>query len=530
MTDAHATVSRKRGINPIWFVPVVALVLGIWMVVYTLQKQGPEITIVFSTADGIVAGKTKIKLRNVDVGMVESAELGDDLESVVVTASLEKTAKSLLRENTQFWVVRPRIGKAGVSGLGTLLSGGYIQLSPGDGAEGAREFVGLEDPPVTPTGTRGIAVTVTAEKAGSLSAGAPVLYKGYTVGRVETEKFDIEKDLMSYRVFIKAPYDELLTTSHRFWNVSGISFRAGADGIRAEMASLETLLIGGIEVGLPKGIRPGTRAEPGEIFKLYDNYEKVNRRPYRYSLEYVVRFPRSVRGLQPGAPVEYRGLRLGEVERVMVTELTASLEGQGQPIPVLIRLEPGLLEQPDSPAGLETLKKALETAVGRGMRATLATGNLLTGSLFVSMDYFPNAEAAELGTFAGRTTIPTISSGLEGIEQKLTMFLDKLNELPLEATLLEAKNALASLDRLVAGETMQALPASLDDTLAELQVTLASMSRDSELQARLIPMISELDRTLTSLRLLFDTLEQKPNALIFNRTYREDPRPPAGSQ
>ena len=215
MTEAHATVDRKRSINPIWFVPIIALAIGAWMVIYTIQRQGPEITILFSTAKGIEAGKTKIKLRNVDVGMVDSAVLGENLDSVVVTASLEKSAKDLLREGTQFWVVRPRMGKGGVSGLSTLLSGGYIQLAPGQGAVGEREFLGLEEPPVTPAGTPGVTVKLTAEKAGSVNAGDPVLFKGYQIGRVETETFDTEMKLMTYGVFIEAPYDELLTTTHR---------------------------------------------------------------------------------------------------------------------------------------------------------------------------------------------------------------------------------------------------------------------------------------------------------------------------
>ena len=530
MTEAHATVTRKTGINPIWFVPIVALAIGVGMVIYTIQSQGPEITIVLSTAEGIEAGKTKIKMRDVDVGMVDSVALGNDRQSVVVTASLDKAAKDLLREDTQFWVVRPRIGKGGVSGLGTLLSGGYIQLSPGEGAEGRREFVGLETPPVTAAGTPGVTVTLTAETAGSVSAGDPVLFKGYRIGRVETESFDTEKKLMSYGVFIEAPYDALLTTSHRFWDTSGISIHAGADGIKADSVALETLLIGGVEVGRPEGVGMGAPAKAGDVFKLYDSWESVNQRPYRYSVEYVVRFSQSVRGLLPGAPVEYRGLRLGRVERVMLTEMARTLAGETQAIPVLIRLEPARLERPDSPVGVEELKTAVRTAVGNGMRASLATGNLLTGSLYVSMDYFPGAEPAELGSYADRTTIPTVASGLAGIERGLTAFLDKLNDLPLEGTVSEAKNTLASLDRLIAGEGMQSLPVSLDETLTELKSTLASMSADSELQLRLLPTITELERTLESLRQVLDTLEEQPNALIFNRKYGEDPRPPAGSQ
>jgi paraquat-inducible protein B len=530
MSDVHATVDRKRSFNPIWFVPIVALAIGAWMVIYTIQSEGPEITIVLSTAEGIEEGKTKIKLHEVDIGLVESVELGEDRKSVMVIASLKKDVEDLLREDTEFWVVRPRIGKGGVSGLGTLLSGGYIQLAPGEGAKGKRDFVGLEEPPVTAAGTPGIKVTLTAEKAGSVSAGDPVLFRGYTVGRVETETFDTDSKLMTYGVFIEAPYDELLTTTHRFWDVSGISVKAGADGIQADSVSLETLLIGGVEVGRPTGIALGAPAEAGDVYRLYDDFDSVNDRPYRYSIEYVVQFNQSIRGLRPGAPVEYRGMPLGQVERVMMTEMSRTVDSSGQAISILLRLEPGRFVMPDSPEGVERLQQTLDAAVGEGLRASLSTGNLLTGGLYVSMDFFPNAEAAAQEEYAGRKTIPTISSGLDGIAQKLTMFLDKLNELPLEGTVTEAKNTLASIDRLIAGDEMQSLPASLEKTLTELQATLASMSADSELQARLLPTITELERTLGSLRQVLDTLDEQPNALIFNRKYGDDPQPPTGPQ
>jgi paraquat-inducible protein B len=531
MTEAHAaSVSQKRAINPIWFVPVIALLLGAWMVFYTLSSEGPEITLVLSTAEGIEAGKTKIKLRSVDIGLVETVELREDLESVRVVASLVKGVEELLREDTQFWVVRPRIGKSGVSGLSTLLSGGYIQLAPGKGAVGRHEFVGLEDPPVTPAGTPGVRVTLTAERAGSVSTGDPVLFRGYTVGRIESEVFDTDTKRMSYSVFIDAPYDALLTKSHRFWDTSGVSVRAGADGVEFDSMALETLLIGGVEVGRPEGIGMGEPVESGEVFRLYESYASVNERPYRHAIEYVVQFSRSVRGLKPGAPVEYRGIRIGQVERVMLTELSHRLEGRGTEIPVLIRLEPARLEQADSPAGVEFLREAVARAVSNGLRASLSTGNLLTGSLYVALDLYPELDPVEIGTYADLPTLPTIVTGLEGIEHQVSTFLAKLNALPLEATVSEATHALSSIDRLVAGPSMQDLPTSLDGTLRELRATLGSLSADSELQGRLLPMITELDRTLLSLRQMLDTLEQQPNALIFNRKYRDDPRPPAGSQ
>jgi paraquat-inducible protein B len=533
MTDAQATVNHSRRLSAVWFVPIVALAMGVWMVIYTLQSQGPEIKIVFSTAEGLEEGKTKIKFRNVDVGLVESAGLGEDLESVVVVAQFEKDAESLLREDTQFWVVRPRIGKGGISGLSTLLSGGYIQIAPGTSSKQETEFVGLEEPPVTPAGAPGLRVNLVADRAGSISVGDPVLHDGYTVGRVEDEAFDPETKTMRYEVFIDAPYDKFISTTSRFWDASGLSVSASANGIDFRMGSIESLVIGGIQVGRPDFIQEGAPAKPGETYRLYDSFAEVNARPFRHTVEFVVEFPQSVRGLLPGAPVEYRGLPFGRVERVMLEEWLdgrATAE-QDRPIPVLISLTPARLALPDTEAGVENLVEAIEGGVATGMRATLATGNLLTGSLYVSIATFPDAPKVEGGRiYAGRPTIPTIESGLGGLQQRITLLLDKLNDLPLDETVSELNGTVASINTMFATDAMQAMPSRMEETLQEIQTTLASFSEDSELQARLLPAVTELQRTLTSLRQVLDTIDEQPNSLIFNREHREDPRPPAGPQ
>ena len=428
-------------------------------------------------------------------------------------------------------MVRPRIGKGGISGLSTVLSGGYIQIAPGESSEKRTKFVGLEEPPVTPAGTPGLRINLTADRAGSVSVGDPILFEGYTVGWVETEEFDPETKGMRYEIFIEAPYDHYINTSTRFWDVSGISVTAGADGFEAQVGSLESLVVGGVEVGLPDGMVPGASVESGAEFRLYESRAAVNERPYKHTIEFVVEFAQSVRGLNPGAPVEFRGLPVGRVERIMLTEFTrGGLQGKERPIPVLISLTPGRLELPDSQAGVDNLKESIGIAVPRGLRATLATGNLLTGSLYVSVDNYPDAPKAELGEFAGRPTIPSIESGLGGIEQRITVLLDRLNELPLDETVTELQGTLASINKIFASEAMQSMPASLDATLAELRTTVASFSGDSELQARLLPVVTELEQTLVSLRGVLDTIEEQPNALIFNRKFRDDPRPPAGSQ
>ena len=525
MADAEATITRKRRFSKIWLVPLVVALLGAWMVFYTWQNEGPDITIHLSTAEGIEAGKTKIKTRSVELGIVETVALSHDLDGVVVTAKLERAALPLLHEDTQFWVVRARIGVGGVSGLGTMLSGGYIELAPGTGPLGRRDFHGLDEPPVTPAGTPGLHLSLVGDPKGSLSPGDPILYDAFTVGRIESSEFDVASQEVHYGAFIESPYDALVSSRTRFWNSSGLSFSATADGIELHTGSLQSLLLGGVAFGLPDDVKPGTPADDGASFRLFRDRKAISERPYHFGTEYVVEFARSVRGLRPGAPVEYRGLRSGSVERIMLREMTEGRGsqneiGEGAPIAVLIRLEPGRLEMGDSAAGIARLEETITASVANGLRATLSTGSLLTGSLYVALDMYRDDPPAEVGRFAGHPTIPTIAGGLEGIEQRVVRLLDKLNALPLDdvtrsadatlrsadGTLSELEQTVAELRLLVASDEVQTLPRSLDSTLAEI------------------------DRTLRSLNSLAKTLDDQPNALIFSRDHVADPEPPAGSQ
>lgn len=515
MADERASVSRRRRIPAIWIVPLVTALLGLWMVYYTWQNQGPEITVVFSTAEGIESGKTKIRSRSVQVGLVTDLRLGEDNESVIVTAELEKTAAHLLRDDTEFWVVRPRIGAGGVSGLGTIMSGGYLELDPGVGKPGQRSFTGLEDVPVTKVGTPGLKLSLTSNQANSVGAGDRIRYRGFEVGRVESATFDVETHQVRYDAFIDAPYDELVTTSTRFWNTSGLHFSATASGIELTTGSLDALLLGGISFGRPEGVEQGGPVENGAVFDLYPNEHSINERPFRYSLEYVVEFDQSVRGLRPGAPVEYRGLPAGAVKRVLLREMVARTggTGQGSPIAVLIGLEPGRLEFGDTEEGRELLRRGIEAGVKNGLRASLASGNLLTGSLIVALDDYDDVKAVKIGTFAGHPTIPTTVTGLASLEARVADLLDKLNALPLEnvansadETLREVERTLASLNVILQNDDLQALPASLDSTLVEL------------------------DRTLRDASSLIESLEEEPSSIIFSREPVLDPVPPARSQ
>ena len=537
MTTEQATVKQGRTFSGIWIIPVIALVLGLYMVVQTWLTEGPEITIAFDTASGLEQGKTKVKYRNVDMGLVEKVSLNDDFKGVIATVKLDRQATALLREDTSFWVVTARVGVGNISGLDTLLSGAYIQLAPGTGKKGERKFIGLEQPPVTPADAPGLRLKLTNDRASSVSAGDTLLYKGYKVGRVESMKFDTTKRKMVYEIFIDAPYHELVNSSVRFWDVSGVSVNADASGFRVETGSLDTILFGGVGFGIPPGIKEGTEVEQNSTFKLYSSYDDILNNPFKYGTHYVVSFAQSIKGLVPGAPVEYRGIQVGRVERILLKEFLGQAnapmhQGTGDPIPILIYLEPGRMALPDQESSIAIMRRSIEVGVSNGMRATMESGNLLTGAKYVNIDYYTDAEKAPLGKFLDYTTIPTIDTGLAQLEQKVNSILDTINALPLDETVASANGAIAklnqsldSLNTILENQSTQKLPEQLSKTLQELNEALSGLSPDSEAYQSINSSLLRLSRTLGNLDSLTRTLSEQPSALILPSQSATDPIP-----
>ena len=539
MTTNQAEISQGRKLSGIWIIPLLALVLGAYMVIHNWMTEGPEITIAFNTADGLEAGKTKVKYRNVEMGLVEQVHLNESFDGVIATVKLDRQTLPLLREDTRFWVVTARVGLGNISGLDTLLSGAYIQMAPGDGKEGLRDFVALESPPLTPTGAPGLRLKLSSERASSVSAGDAVLYNSYKVGRVESMKFEASDRMAHYTLFIDAPYHELVDSQTRFWDVSGISLSAGADGFRLETGSMDTVLLGGVAFGLPPGVTKGKPVEHNTEFELYASYEEILKNPFRYGTHYVVSFAESVKGLLPGAPVEYRGITIGRVERILLKEsieynIEHNMAGHGADMPVLIYLEPGRLELPDSNASLDSLLDTIRYGVEHGMRASLETGSLLTGAKYINIDYFDGVDEASIGSFGEYSTIPTIATGLGQIEKKLTAVLDKINALPLEDTVTGANTAVASLNQtleslntILENQSTQQLPDELNKTLQDLRATVKSFSPDSEIYQSINSSLLRLNRTMGNMESLTRTLSGQPNAVLLPSSQTPDPIPEA---
>jgi paraquat-inducible protein B len=542
MTTAQAEIREGKAFNPIWIIPLLAIVLGVWMVVHTWLTEGPEITLSFETAEGLTAGKTKVKYRNVEMGVVQEVILSEDFKGVIAKVKLERQALPLLRDDTRFWVVTARISLGNISGLDTLLSGAYIRLAPGEGKPGKRSYTGLEKPPLTPTGAPGLRLNLYSDRAGSVDAGDSVIYRGYNVGRVETMEFDATRRQVKYTIFIDAPFHKIVHSSTRFYNVSGISVKAGADGLQVTTGSMDTVLLGGVTFGVPPGLPPGEPVTDDTEFTLYDSQDAAEENPFKHGIHYVVRFDQSIKGLLPGAPVEYRGIPVGYVVRVMFKDLAlrqAALREQGvrstaEPIPVLIYIEPARLGLPDSQAAVDSLKESLAYGVSQGMRATLESGNLLTGAKYVGIEHYSGDEAADLGEWGGYQVIPTIEGGFDQITVKVNALLEKFNAMPLEDTVVSANSAIAELDKTLASlrviledSSTQDLPTQLDGTLRDLQATLEGLAPESPVYENLNATLQQLNRTLGNIESLTRTLSVQPNAAIMPSNLPQDPIPEA---
>jgi paraquat-inducible protein B len=525
MAEHSAVVSKRRRIPAIWFVPIVAGLLGIYMVVYTVATEGPTVEVTFETAEGIEAGKTKVKSLSVQVGLVEEVHINDDLVSVTVVMKLDPKAELLLRDDTRFWVVRPRLGAGGISGLGTIMSGAYIELQPGPSAPSKKlEYTGLENIPITALDAPGLWLTLVGSEASSIGVGQPVLFRGYPVGRVEERTFDAKRQKLRYSIFIEEPYEMLVDRATRFWNMSGISLSASADGVKVAVGSLQTLIAGGVAFDIPEGREREGPAEERSEFRLYGDQESTREVVFEHSIEFIAEFGQSVRGLVVGAPVEYRGLTVGKVEGILFNAVDRT-QASNSKIPVLISIQPARLGASDDPAGVERMRVSLPKNVTVGLRATLETGNLITGSLFVSMDYFPAEVPTTVGEWNGYMTIPTIATGLEGLGRKVSSIMTKVNDLPIDQTIDELNGTLRELRTLVASKEVEELPANVNESLSELSRTLESFAPGSPVYDQLDRAVAELTRALQSVENVSRTLNEQPNSLIFDKPIEPDPEP-----
>ena len=530
--------TKKRRISIVWLVPLVALAIGGWLGYKALSEKGPTITITFKSAAGLEAGKTKIKYKDVELGQVVSIDLDDNLSQVILKAELVKKAESFLSQNTRFWVVRARVAAGSVSGLGTLFSGAYIGLDPGQPGQPATHFQGLEIPPVVTTDLPGSHFVVRAASLGSLHIGVPVYFRRIEVGQVVSYKLDEEGQAVTIEVFVHDPHHELVRKNTRFWNASGLDVAIGAEGIRVDTESFVTLMIGGIAFDTPVNQEPGEPAEENDVFKLYKNRESISEKTYARKERWLLYFAGGVRGLKSGAPVELHGIQIGSVLDV---NLEFDVEKESFSIPVLIETEPDRIKATGKLPESAEKQKVMDYLVAKGLRAQLKTGSLITGQLLVAIDMHPEAPPANINWEGLYPELPTVPTSMEEITASLTQLLKKLEKLPIEQIGSDLRDTVSGAKQLINSAELQKSVTALNQALDQAQKFVASLNTSiapelneavSNLNSALIQaqklakslnsnVAPQADRTLKelqsaarSIKVWAEYLERHPEALI----------------
>ncbi|MGH8470832.1 MAG: intermembrane transport protein PqiB [Gammaproteobacteria bacterium] len=522
--EALAVPLRRRPVQIVWIIPIVAALIGGWLAVMAIRERGPTIQITFNTAEGLEAGKTTIKYKNVNMGTVTHIGLSEDRSRVIATAQLTNQAEDFLVEDTRFWVVRPRIAGSQISGLGTLVSGSYIGVDIGKSTKRKRKFTGLETPPIVTTDLPGLEFVLSGEDLGSLDIGSPVYFRRIQVGQVVAFALDKDGKGVTLRIFVRAPYDRYVRANTRFWQASGIDLTLDAAGIKVQTESLASILLGGIAFQTP----PGTdleAAKKGAPFTLFPDQAAAMKRPVRDIATFVVYFGESLRGLSPGAPVDWSGVVIGEVKSI---DAEFDPEKKEFRFPVEIEFYADRLRaryrKPRARTTPDESKALLDGLVARGFRAQLKSGNLLTGQLFVALDTFPGAPPATVDWSKSPPVLPSTPGSLEELQAMLANVAKKIEQISFDEIGADARQALAALVRTLKGmdalvqrldqEVAPAARAALEGARKTLASTEQALASDTPLQQDLRAALRALTRTADSLRILADTIERHPEALI----------------
>ncbi len=490
------TRSKSSGISVVWVIPIIAALIGGWLVFESATEEKAVAEITFKDAAGLEAGKTVVKLRNVKIGGVKDVRFSDDLSSVVVTIELEGVKQKLVTDSTRFWVVKPRVGVGGVSGLDTLLSGAYIEVDPGEGGEPATRFTGLEEPQNYQLGNPGTTYLLNSDKLGSLSRGSPIKFRDINVGTVTRYKLSEDHSNVEIELFIHAPHDQYVTKSTRFWNISGLDIDVGAQGIKLNLDSVASLIAGGIAFSSGDNLSGLDQAPENTAFKLHETEKPRFEETHTFSAPMKLYFDNGVSGLEAGAPVEFKGLRLGTV-----VEVGAEANDKRDDILTfaIVHIEPERLPATGQSSDLDydqrvkLVYRYIGNMVARGTRAQLKTGNLLTGKSLVTLDIFPTAEKASLEYVDGMPIMPTVPETLTGLLEQVNKIVARIEAMPLEK-----------------------IGSNVDETTKSINSLVNSLNaaKGGILGVQAAEAMDELTKAARSIRSTAEYLERHPEALV----------------
>jgi paraquat-inducible protein B len=553
ITIQSAIVQKKwkRRFSLIWIIPIISILIGGWLVYDTYSKRGPKITITFDQGDGLIGGQSQVKHRDVTLGTVTAVRLAPDMNHVIVTVQMTREATPLITANTKFWIVRPRFFAGSLSGLGTLLSGPYIDLLPAPGGGAAQTaFTGLQDPPVLQSIVPGRTFLLKADSVGSVQLGAPVFYRDLQVGTIlGWDLGHLAKDV-TIHAFVRAPFDSYVHDETRFWNASGLSVKLGADGIKLQIQSLDALLLGGVAFETSAEFETTPESVVNQDFPLYASLDDAQQAAFQRRIQLLAYFSGSVAGLAPGSDVTFQGLRIGDVTGI---DMEYDAKTNSIVAPVHFEVEPQRIKNIEAVSSRGPLAN-LRILVARGLRAQIQKTNFITGQSAIALTFVPDAAPAEVTMQGDDILFPTAPGAFDSITSGVSQLMAKLNAMPFDQISAGLTSTLSGLSKLTNGPQTQQAVASLASTLAasetlmkqlntEMGPTLKSLpvltaglkasmghlndvlvsvnsayGGDSHFSRQLERLMTQLNDMAQSFRALADLLTSHPEALIRGRT------------
>ena len=502
----HAATRRSRRISIIWIIPLVAVAIGAWLAWDTLSKEGPTIKISFESGEGLQAGQSQLKYKDIVFGTVKSLALSPDQTHVIITVATTHQAERLLTEGTVFWVVKPRLFAGNISGIETLLSGSYIGMLPAaEAGKTQRDFVGRQDPPVLSAHVPGHTFLLKSKRIGAVSVGSPIFFRDLNVGEVLGWDIADMAEYVTIHAFVRAPYNSYVHDQTRFWNASGVSIKLGGTGVEVQMESLKALLLGGVAFETPVSDIHTAETAEDHVFPLFADRETANAASYTRDIPAIAYFPGSVSGLAPGAAVTMHGLKVGEV-----TDVRLSYDAAKDAIVAPVRF----VVEPERVVGIgervfKTDAEAIGALLKKGLRASLQSASLITGQQNVALDFVTDAPEAEVSMDGPDFVVPAgEGGGFAGLTASATELLNKVNTMPFDQIGKNLEGILKSVNDVAQGPQMKKALTELTSMIASAQSMVQNLNSGLSPAAKQLPEVAAgLQKTLANANKLVLSLD-----------------------
>jgi paraquat-inducible protein B len=528
-------------ITSIWIVPFIALIIAGWLAYQYYAELGPQIKIIFPTNEGLKAGQSQIKYKDVPIGIVEKITLEENGHGVVVIARMDNAAKPFLNENSKFWIVKPEFSLSGVSGLDTLVSGNYIGVFGKKGGEFRDEFIGLDHSFRNNLGGGKYYVLKTPRGDSSVRSGTPVYFKNIRVGQVEYVVLGEHNVFVEVIIFIDKQFTSFVNTDSKFWVRSTIDAELQNGALDVTVAPLTDLLNGAIEFSSP-GQNTNRTVPNNFTFILHKNKNSVNSKKIGNAKKQIELFmlhtQDSIAKLKIGSSVNYDGFKVGTVIQIALSYEKTTHEMNGE---ILVEIDTSVFEDPNDSD--HTGKDNLYQAVKEGMRAQIVPSDPITGMLYVNLTFNNSDENKTIVQNGKYALFPTVSYDSGNIMVSAAKILDKINKLPLEKLveslnkivndtaepianandlLIDLKRTAEYFNTMVSKKTFVTMPDEVDKALKELTRTLKTTKKvvksydsNSILNKQLSQTLEILTKTSKEMQIFLRMLNRKPNSLIF---------------